>query len=204
MRDSAFFRTGTSIGDIVSLPTDVNLFTNNTTGNKYLKTGTLAAASLYPVAAKLKHLFALGTTTVTLPVSIIPTGWARNGSTIVITYGNTSVLVSTNDGLSFSTVASNLAGGSQATDVVYNPAVGRFILVGNDAINYYMSYSTTGSSFTTGATQVHSGSSVVSNTARCACDDNIVLMICNNTSALAFNVGRTTNGATAAAAGSVS
>jgi len=115
----------------------------------YLRTGTVATAATYPAGALVDYLKAYGSANVSLGQYIGDV--ATDGvSTIVCTYGSTNVLVSTNGGASWSTVASNLGGSATATGVCWTGS--RFILAGHSGgSGVYLSYSATGSSFTAGA-----------------------------------------------------
>lgn len=116
----------------------------------YLRTGTVATAATYPAGALVDYLKAYGSANVSLGQYIGDV--ATDGvSTIVCTYGSTNVLVSTNGGASWSTVASNLGSSALASGVCWTGS--RFILAGHaGGSSVYLSYSATGSSFTAGAT----------------------------------------------------
>ncbi len=144
-------RVGTSIGGIkfsrdlgtVISPTD----TDPTT---YLRSGTVATAATYPNGVLVDYLKAYGSANVSLGQYI--GDWATDGNlTIVCTYGSTNVLVSTDGGASWSTVASNLASSALASSVCWTGS--RFIVSGHaGGSSVYLAYSATGSSFTAGAT----------------------------------------------------
>lgn len=121
----------------------------------YLRTGTVATAATYPAGALVDYLKAYGSANVSLGQYIGDV--ATDGvSTIVCTYASTNVLVSTNGGASWSTVASNLASSAVASSVCWNGS--RFIVAGHaGGSGVYLSYSATGSSFTAGATIAFSG-----------------------------------------------
>ena len=128
------------------------------TGNDpatYLRTGTVATAATYPAGALVDYLKAYGSANVSLGQYIGDV--ATDGvSTIVCTYASTNVLVSTNGGASWSTVASDLASSAVASSVCWTGS--RFILVGHaGGESIYFSHSATGSSFTAGATSNFSG-----------------------------------------------
>lgn len=121
----------------------------------YLRTGTVATAATYPAGALVDYLKAYGSANVSLGQYIGDV--ATDGvSTIVCTYGSTNVLVSTDGGASWSTVASNLASSAVASSVCWNGS--RFIVAGHaGGSGVMLSYSATGSSFTAGTTITFSG-----------------------------------------------
>ena len=122
----------------------------------YLRTGTVATAATYPAGALVDYIKAYGSANVSIGQYIGDVATDGN-QTIVCTYGSTNVLVSTNGGASWSTVASNLASGATATGVCW--AGSRFILVGNaGGSQMHFSYSATGASFTAGASAALGGS----------------------------------------------
>jgi len=130
------------LGTVIS-PTD----TDPTT---YLRSGTVATAATYPSGALVDYIKAYGTANVSLGQYIGDVATDGN-QTIVCTYGSTNVLVSTNGGASWSTVAGNLTGGYPVTGVCW--AGNRFIIAGHGGGSAVaLAYSATGSSFTAGAT----------------------------------------------------
>lgn len=142
-------RFSQDVGTLIS-PTDTDPAT-------YLRTGTVATAATYPAGALVDYIKAYGSANVSLGQYIGDVATDGN-QTIVCTYGSTNVLVSTNGGASWSTVASNLASGATATGVCW--AGSRFILAGHSGgTGVYLSYSTTGGSFTTGASTGLGGTS---------------------------------------------
>ena len=115
----------------------------------YLRTGTVATAATYPAGALVDYLKAYGSANVSLGQYIGDVATDGN-QTIVCTYNNANVLVSTNGGASWSTVASNLGASALASGVCWTGS--RFILAGHSGgSGVYLSYSATGSSFTAGA-----------------------------------------------------
>ena len=114
-------------------------------GSVWLAAGSLVNPTQYPVAAKLPQLQVFGGQGVSLPATIIMTGYATNGSgTIVVAYGNTTnLLVSTNYGQTWALVSHGL---SYAVNTVAYGA-GYFVAVGgNGGANMSFSYSATGTS----------------------------------------------------------
>lgn len=122
----------------------------------YLRTGTVATAATYPAGALVDYIKAYGSANVSLGQYIGDVA-TDGASTIVCTYGSADVLVSTNGGASWSTVASNLGGSATATGVCW--AGTRFIVVGNvGGSQMHFAYSATGASFTAGAAATLGGS----------------------------------------------
>lgn len=124
----------------------------STSGEEWLRSGVISSPSGYAIAAAIEEMKVSGVAQVALPASVSVTSIASNGAgTFVAAYGDTTnVLVSTNGGVSWSTVAHNVAGSTAVTGVAYGG--GRFVVVGNSAAVIRFAYSTTGTSFTTGAT----------------------------------------------------
>jgi len=143
---------GFLIGDATYFP-DSGTTINRADGSVFLRSGVVALTSTYPLTAGVETIMVHGAGTVTLPVSFAKiTGCANNGSgTIVLCYNDSvNVLVSTNSGASWSTVAHNLSG-LNGYSVIWNGS--RFILAaGSGSTTIRCSYSTTGTSFTAGGT----------------------------------------------------
>lgn len=149
-------RVGTALGGFKFSPDLGTVISpSDTDPTTYLRSGTVATAATYPSGALVDYIKAYGSTNVSLGQYIGDVATDGN-QTIVCTYGSTNVLVSTNGGASWSTVASNLASSAVASSVCWNGS--RFILAGHaGGSGVYLSYSATGSSFTAGATIVFSG-----------------------------------------------
>lgn len=184
MRASTLFGGGDQIGDYVLAPDLGNIFVNGV--KEYLRTGFLADAASYPNAATKKHLQAVGLAS-TNATAIAATGIADDGaSTIVVAYGNsTNVLVSTNGGQTWSTVAHNC--GAPVTSVVHTGA--RFIAFGNDASTIKAAYSASGTTWTAGGTLA---TSATSSTARAAWNGTVAMVVVNGGTVAATTTDGTT------------
>ena len=144
--------SGAQIGDIRAFPErGIKWGPHPETAEIWLRTGTLALASMYPRAAAMPELQAFGTAAVTLPMGANVVGVATdNVLTAVACFSHaTHVLVTTNGGMSWQLVPHNLAGGVVAMDVAWTGS--RFVVVGNSSTHIYCSYSAYGLAFTAGA-----------------------------------------------------
>ncbi|GLR14000.1 hypothetical protein GCM10007907_27900 [Chitinimonas prasina] len=144
--------SGAQIGDIRAFPErGIKWGPHPETAEIWLRTGTLALASMYPRAAAMPELQAFGTAAVTLPMGANVVGVATdNVLTAVACFSHaTHVLVTTNGGMSWQLVPHNLAGGVVAVDVAWTGS--RFVVVGNSSTHIYCSYSANGLAFTAGA-----------------------------------------------------
>lgn len=121
----------------------------------YLRTGTVATAATYPAGALVDYIKAYGAGNVSLGAFVGDIATDGN-QTIVCTYDNANVLVSTNGGSSWSTVASNIASSGIARSVCWTGS--RFVVAGGASACQF-AYSTNGTSWTTGATVAGSANS---------------------------------------------
>lgn len=127
------------IGDYVSMP-DVGQTYTKISGVKLQRTGVVGLAASYPIAATIDHLKCTGSaSTQATSLGLTYTDIATDGAgRWVIAYANsTNVLVSTDNGATFATVAHN-AGGN-VTSVCYSSALGLFISAGNSTTQFYTS-----------------------------------------------------------------
>lgn len=140
---------GIGIGDVLLSP-DVGVDITREDLSYFLRSGSIASAASYPRAAALDHMKVVGVLA-TNATSINVTQVADNGAgTIIVCYGATSVLRSTDYGATWATVSVNSALSGQAcTAVVWTGS--RFIIAANNSSNTFLAYSTTGASFTAGA-----------------------------------------------------
>ena len=114
----------------------------------YLRTGTVATAATYPAGALVDYIKAYGQGNVSLGAFVGDIATDGN-QTIVCTYDNANVMVSTNGGASWSTVAANITGAGIARSVCWTGS--RFVVAGGAGACSF-AYSTNGTSWTTGAT----------------------------------------------------
>ena len=146
------------LGDMQLIP-DSGVLVTKPNADVMLRSGSLALASSYPSATSpiIEHIMCHGVAQINLPAvtsGTSPNSWAANGTgTIVLCYANTTnVLVSTNHGASWSTIAHNLGASQQATSVCWNGT--QFIVSGNTATAITCSYSIAAAVFTLGGTAV--------------------------------------------------
>lgn len=146
---------GYLVGDAAYFP-DSGTVLGRSDGSVFLRSGTVALTSIYPLTAGVESLMAHGTGISTLPATASITAYAYDGNnTVVLCYGDaTNVMVSTNKGVSFSLIPHNL--GIAATSVIRTGT--RFIVAGCDGTNVKCSYSTAGVTFTAGGTIAFNGS----------------------------------------------
>ena len=173
---------GYLVGDAAYFP-DSGTVLGRSDGSVFLRSGTVALTSTYPLTAGVESVMVHGAGTATLPVSIAKvTGWASNGTgTIVICYNDTTnVLVSTNSGTTWSTVAANIGGAANITSVIWNGT--RFIIAGGVSSNIRCSYSALGTSFTAGGTVTLAEN--VSSFARISWDGTTAVIVSGNTSGI--------------------
>ena len=177
------------IGDAAYIPDSGTVITKPDQ-TKFLRSGTVALSSLYPLAAKIESLMAHGTGISTLPATTSITAYAYDGNnTVVLCYGDTTnVMVSTNKGVSFSLVPHNL--GIAATSVIRTST--RFIVAGCDGTNVKCSYSTTGATFTAGGTMPFTGSAGT----KMAWDGAIAVIAVSQNGVATSTVFTTTDGVT--------
>ena len=162
MYRSDFMPASTPIGGII-FDTDVGTTLTRPDGSIFLRSGTIASAASFPLAAKQQGLQVHGlAATNSQLLSVL--GAATNGSgTWVLAMNSTNVLVSTNHGQTWSVVAANNA--SDVVDVVWTGS--RFVAFGNSTSAITASYSTTGSgSWTAGGSSAISGSTATANSVR--------------------------------------
>ncbi|KAF0813575.1 hypothetical protein IGB42_01926 [Andreprevotia sp. IGB-42] len=140
-------RSGDAIGDARFFPESANGVTTSE-GAEWLRTGLAVPAANYPVAANLEHLKVIGVP-VTNATTVVVTQVADNGAgTIVAAYGDpNNVLVSTDYGASWNTVAHNCSG-NNATAVVWTG--NRFIVGTMSMAASRLAYSMTGTTFIAG------------------------------------------------------
>ena len=115
----------------------------------YLRTGTVATAATYPAGALVDYIKAYGQGNVSLGAFVGDIATDGN-QTIVCTYDNANVMVSTNGGATWSSVAANISGAGIARSVCWTGT--RFVVAGGTAACSF-AYSTNGTSWTTGATE---------------------------------------------------
>ena len=147
--------SGYLVGDAAYFP-DSGTVLGRSDGSVFLRSGTVALTSTYPLTAGVESLMAHGTGISTLPAAASITAYAYDGNnTVVLCYDHpTNVMVSTNKGVSFSLVPHNL--GVVATSVIRTGT--RFIVAGCDGTNVKCSYSTTGATFIAGGSAAFVGS----------------------------------------------
>lgn len=150
-----FLGAGSQIGDAQFIPDTGVLVNKPSSGEVWLRSGTLALSSLYPaaIAPIVEHIMCHGAAQIVMPAAptqASPFSWAANGAgTIVLCFGNvTNVMVSTNHGASWSLIAHNL--GVPATTVCWNGT--QFIVAGNSATTITCAYSIAAAVFTLGGT----------------------------------------------------
>ena len=114
----------------------------------YLRTGTVATAATYPAGALVDYIKAYGQGNVSLGAFVGDIATDGN-QTIVCTYDNANVMVSTNGGATWSSVAANISGAGIARSVCWTGT--RFVVAGGNGTCSF-AYSTNGTSWTTGAT----------------------------------------------------
>ena len=114
----------------------------------YLRTGTVATAATYPAGALVDYIKAYGQGNVSLGAFVGDIATDGN-QTIVCTYDNANVMVSTNGGATWSSVAANINGAGIARSVCWTGT--RFVVAGGNGTCSF-AYSTNGTSWTTGAT----------------------------------------------------
>lgn len=186
---------GYLVGDATYFP-DSGTVLNRSDGSVFLRSGTVALTSTYPLTTGVESVMVHGAGIATLPVSFAKiTGWATNGSgTIVICYNDTTnVIVSTNNGVSWSSVAHPLFLGGQisAYSVVWNGS--RFIVSGGGATSVQCAYSTTGTSFTLGGSVTLA--ETTSAIARISWDGTTAVIVGGTTSGIT-KIATTTDGVT--------
>lgn len=115
----------------------------------YLRTGTVATAATYPAGALVDYIKAYGQGNVSLGAFVGDIATDGN-QTIVCTYDNANVMVSTNGGATWSSVAANINGVGIARSVCWTGT--RFVVAGGTGACSF-AYSTNGTSWTTGATE---------------------------------------------------
>lgn len=115
----------------------------------YLRTGTVATAATYPAGALVDYIKAYGQGNVSLGAFVGDIATDGN-QTIVCTYDNANVMVSTNGGATWSSVAANINGVGIARSVCWTGT--RFVVAGGFGTCSF-AYSTNGTSWTTGATE---------------------------------------------------
>lgn len=132
--------TGTTeIGDYIAMP-DVGQTYTKISGVKLQRTGVVGLAASYPIAATIDHLKCTGSaSTQATGLGSTYTDIATDGAgRWVMAYANnTNVLVSTDNGVTWATVAHS-AGGT-ITSVCYSSALGLFISAGNSTTQFYTS-----------------------------------------------------------------
>lgn len=138
----------------------------------WLRSGTVAASSLYPAAASVEAVMCHGAASVTLPTAAAITGFAHNGAgTAVAAYGDaTNVLVTTNYGASWANVAHSNA--NPVKDVCWNGT--QFITAGNSTSALTCSYSVAAAVFTAGGSAA--GTTLTANTVRITWNGSIALL----------------------------
>ncbi len=114
----------------------------------YLRTGTVATAATYPNGALVDYIKAYGTGNSSIGAFVGDIAFDGN-QTIVCTYDNANVMVSTNGGSTWSSVDAGIASSGIARSVCWTGT--RFVCAGG-AGTCQLSYSTNGTSWTTGAT----------------------------------------------------
>jgi hypothetical protein len=183
---------GSEIGDFVSMP-DVGALIQKPSGQNWLRTGSVATASSYPLAT-MDYLKCTGAaSTQAANLGSIYTDIATNGAgTWVIAYGNnTNVLYSTDNGATWATVAHN-AGGN-VTSVCWNATNSLFVCAGNGATVFYTSTQTAAS--VGSAWTARTGSAITSGTSDTAlvrASSTEVVMTCGG--GTTGNASRSTNG----------
>lgn len=170
-----------------------------------LRSGYYADAASYPIAAQLEHCKISGIAA-TNSQSFVHLQSADNGAgTIVVAYSGASganVLVSTDNGATWANVS---AGSEPVTGVVWNGF--RFIVAGNNGSNFYVRYSTNGTTWSGTATLAHT--SVTTGSVRLAYNGTVVYGVGSNStvanaSAFTTTDGSTLTGRTAATSGLLS
>lgn len=190
---SQFLGGGSQIGDAEYLPDSGTIY-KRANGDELLRSGTVIVSSAYPQAAKVESLMVHGVSIVTLPISFSKiTGWACNGSgTVVLCYNDaTNVLVSTNNGATWATVAHNLGG---ATGYSVEWAGTKFIVVGGTTGSVLKcSTSSTGASFVAAGSITMADN--VGGAARIRWDGATAVIISGNNAGLT-QIATTTDGGT--------
>lgn len=201
MYRSDFMPASTPIGGII-FDTDVGTTLTRPDGSVFLRTGTIATAASYPLAAKQQGLQINGLPA-TNSQSFLCSGAATNGSGtwVLAMASSSSVLVSTDHGHTWTSVAHNNT--AACSDVVWTGS--RFVVFGNTTSTISASYSTTGTSgWTAGGSSTIGGGTVTSNTAKAAHDGTngvVVVQSTGTTGAIAtFTDGTTLTARNAAAA----
>ena len=123
-------------------------------GSVWLRSGVYRPASQYPIAAKLPHLQVLGGVTGGTPSNsqTIATAATDGNLTIVLGPSSLSTLtVSTDGGMSFTTVNHNLTPGT-CSDVTWVPWLSMFVAVSSSATNIFVATSPNGITWTQVAT----------------------------------------------------
>lgn len=160
-------------------------------GGYWLRSGLAATAASYPRAAALEHCKISGIAA-TNATSMTVLQVADNGAGIIVaayTGAGANVLVSTDDGLTYSVVATGHP--HNVTGVIYNGT--RFIIVGNDGTDIRTRYSTNGADWSAGATQAQAGGT--SGTAKIAWNGSLAYGLVDNSTG-AGTAFTTTDGAT--------
>ena len=123
-------------------------------GLSYLRTGTIATTATYPNAATSEYVRSYG---VSSSLPIVFSDIATDGvSTIVAVYNSTTVYVSSDSGANWTTATATNPLSSPITGVCWNGS--RFIAVGHSgATGISTSYSTNGTSWTSGTSATVSG-----------------------------------------------
>lgn len=116
-------------------------------GLSFLRTGTIATTATYPSAGAIPYLQSYGVSATLTP---IVSDVATDGNqTIVVTYNNLVVYVSTDGGLNWTTANATNALSGPVSSVCWTGS--RFIAVGhNSSTQIFTSYSTNGTSWTSG------------------------------------------------------
>jgi len=119
------------------------------TGNDpatYLRTGTVATAATYPAGALVDYLKSYGQGSASIGAFVGDISTDGN-QTIVCTYDNANVMVSTDGGSTWSSVAAGIISGGIARTVCWTGS--RFVVAGGTGA-CQLAYSTNGTSWTTG------------------------------------------------------
>jgi hypothetical protein len=192
MRASQKFGGSNPIGSMQLMP-DQGGVINLADGSEWLRTGLVASASNYPIAATVESLKVTGNIVTGANTTTQIYQMADNGAgTIVAVTNSTTVLVSTDNGATWATQSVTLGGSvaSGVTSVIWNGS--RFIVVGNNSSTYGFAYSANGTSWTTGGSSTTTTGAANNVTAKMAWNGSVALSVCSGATSLAT----TTDGAT--------
>ncbi len=190
--------SGTNIGDTMQTA-DLGASITKINGEVWGRSGVFFNPATYTTAATIDYLKAVGNAS-TQTTSYGSVGYgdiATDGSgRWVIAYGDaTNVLVSTDNGATFTAVAHSIGGGALCTSVCFDSTNNVFIAAGNSSTQFYVSSvapASVGSAWTVrGGMAITSGTA---STAKVRSSGGVSVIVCG--AGTTGNASRSTNGTT--------